>query len=89
MKILNKYEIEPNIYYELDDETSIASMVSLNFGIGIVANNDNLKPFNNIEIIHLDIEQNNRTIYLVYDPSVRLSSEARKIIDELINHHAY
>lgn len=89
MKILNKYEIEPNIYYELDDETSIASMVSLNFGIGIVANNDNLKPFNNIEIIHLDIKQNNRTIYLVYDPSVRLSSEAKKIIDELISHHAY
>lgn len=77
-------EIDLNIAYELDDESSIASMVSLDFGVAIVANNDLLKPFDNIEIIHLDIQQDARIVYLVYKSHRQLSQTAKQFIDYMI-----
>ncbi|MEG0365356.1 MAG: hypothetical protein RR585_00875, partial [Coprobacillus sp.] len=68
-----------------DEETSIASMVSRDFGIAIIANNELVKPFNDIEIIHLDIDYNSRIIYLVYDPNYRMSSTASRLIDYIIS----
>ncbi len=74
-----------HIAYELDDESSIASMVALDFGVAIVANNDLLKPFHNIEIVHLDIHQDSRIIYLVYNSHRKLSQTSQKFIDKMIS----
>ena len=86
-KLFEDKHLKPHILYELDDETSIASMVSQDFGIGLTANNDNLKPFDNIEIIHLHLKQDLRTIYLVYNSKKELSKAAYQLIDYLFNNH--
>lgn len=85
--LFEKKHLKPNIRYGLDDETSIASMVSLDFGVGIVANNVNLKPFDNIEVIHLNIKQDSRIIYIVYNSNTELSLPAQNFIDYLIDNH--
>lgn len=85
--LFEKNNLKPNIRYGLDDETSIASMVSLDFGVGIVANNVNLKPFDSIEVIHLDIKQDSRIIYIVYNSNIELSLPAQNFIDYLIDNH--
>lgn len=85
MNLFKKENLSPSILYQLDDETSIASMVSRDFGIAIIANNELVKPFNDIEIIHLDIDYNSRIIYLVYDPNYRMSSTASRLIDYIIS----
>ena len=87
MQLFKEHQLQPHILYELDDETSIASMVSLDFGISIVANNDLLKPFHNIQIIHLNIKQDARTVYLVYNSSRKLSQTATQFIDYIISNH--
>lgn len=85
--IFKRNNVKPQITYQLDDETSIASMVSLNFGIAIVAKNDLLIPFDNIDIIHLPLKYDTRLIYLVYNPQKKLTDEAHFFIDYLINEH--
>ena len=84
-QLFEESNLKPHIKYELDDETSIASMVALDFGIGLTANNDNLKPFNNIEIIHLNLKQDSRIIYLVYNSQRNLPDSTIQLIDYLIN----
>ena len=87
MDLFNEENLTPNIRYELDDEASIASMVSLDFGVAIVANNFLLKSSNQIQITHLDFTQQERIIYLVYNPNRPLSSIASHFIDEIIQKH--
>lgn len=84
MKEFSKREISPHILYQLDDESSIASMVSLGFGVAIVANNETIKPFSNIEIIHIPMNPDARIVYLVYNPQQKLSSPAKKLIDYIV-----
>ncbi|RHM61852.1 MULTISPECIES: LysR family transcriptional regulator [Coprobacillaceae] len=86
MDIFKQHHLKPNIIYNLDDETSIASMVSLNFGVAIVAKNDLLNPFKDINIIPLDLDQSARTIYLAYNSNTKLSSTCKYVIDYMINH---
>lgn len=86
MELFKNENLTPNILYQLDDETSIASMVSRDFGIAIIANNELIKPIKDIEIIHLDIDFNSRIIYLVYDPYYQMSSTATHLIDYIISH---
>lgn len=86
MAHFQKENLQPSIYYELDDETSIASMVSLNFGVAIVANNDLLAPFTNIVKRKLTLPPNARTIYLVYQKNHLLSEASQTLIDALFVH---
>lgn len=85
MDLFEKENITPNVLYELDDETSIASMVSLDFGVAIVANNFTLKSSDQIQITHLDIDPHARLIYLVYNPNRPHSQIAMQFMDELVN----
>lgn len=85
MDLFEKENITPNVLYELDDETSIASMVSLDFGVAIVANNFTLKSSDQIQITHLDIDPHARLIYLVYNPNRPHSQIAMQFMDELVD----
>lgn len=87
MDLFHEQQLNPQVLYELDDESSIGSMVSRGFGVAIVANNELLKPFNDIERIPLPIESDTRTIYLVYNPQHQLSKVASEFIDYLIAQH--
>lgn len=66
MNILDSKKINPNIVYELNDETSIGGFVSQGFGVGIVVNLPLLKQFD-LNIIPLDINIQTRIVYCVYN----------------------
>ncbi|MEG0275834.1 MAG: LysR family transcriptional regulator [Coprobacillus sp.] len=85
MNLFEKENLTPQVLYQLDDETSIASMVSQDFGIAIIAYNELIKPIKDIEIIHLDIDFNSRIIYLAFDPQYKMSSTASHFIDYIIS----
>ena len=85
MNLFNKQNLHPQINYTLDDETAIASMVSLDFGIAIVGNNSNLIPFKNIDIINLNILEDSRLIYLVYNKNRELSKTTKTLIYYMIS----
>lgn len=86
--IMDYFKNEPlNIIYQLDDETSIASMVSLGFGVAIVANNECLKPFDNIEIIHCNLQQESRVVYLVYNPYRKLPQTTQEVVDYIVKNN--
>ncbi|MEG0366919.1 MAG: LysR family transcriptional regulator [Coprobacillus sp.] len=87
MKLFDDKNMTPQVLYELDDETSIASMVSQGFGVAIVANNELLKPFHNIDIFHLDINSHPRIIYLVYNPNNIDNTVSSQVIDYIISHN--
>lgn len=87
MDLFEKEKITPNVLYELDDETSIASMVSLDFGVAIVANNFTLNSSEQIQITHLDIDPHARLIYLVYNPDRPHSKIAMQFMNELMEKH--
>lgn len=86
-QLFKRNNLKPYIKYEFDDETSIASMVSLDYGVGLTVNNNYIKPFDNIEVIHLNLKHNLRIVYLVYDSHQALSDSSMQLIDYLINNY--
>lgn len=66
MNVFTIEKIQPNIAYEVNDETSIGGFVSEGFGVGIIANLPLLDQFN-LKIIPLDINLDTRTVYCVYN----------------------
>lgn len=71
-----------HITNRLHDELAIAGQVLTNNIIGIVADTVYLDGFD-IHKIKLDIPQNTRTVYLVYDPERYLSPEILNFLDFL------
>lgn len=76
-----------NITNRLHDELAIAGQVLTNDIVGIVAKTIYLSGFD-IHIIKLDLPQNTRQVYLVYDSSQNFSPGTVDFIDFLKSHRA-
>lgn len=85
--LFSEHNIMPNIILAFNDESSIAGMVSQDFGIALVVNSPLLKQYD-ISIIPLDIKSNSHIIYLVYNKDNYQTKATENFIKYMANENS-
>ncbi|WP_353654518.1 LysR substrate-binding domain-containing protein [Lactobacillus intestinalis] len=79
---LLNYNSNLSIAGEGNDELSLATQVLANDGVGIVVNNHFLDSFD-IAKIKINLPKNTRTVFLAYNPKVKMSQSIQLLINLL------
>ncbi|MGJ7920040.1 LysR family transcriptional regulator [Neobacillus sp. LXY-4] len=77
-------DMVPNIYCEVEDEVSMAGLVSANVGIAIVPYNPTLRNYKDIEIRPINNPSYIRKIYIGYMKNRFMSPSVKKFKDHVV-----